>query len=173
MGRKTGLNGLHWLDCVELRIEPKDLKDAFLDFWQDCCRFKVAPDIAAIEKKSTGVTLVSALDDIRGVTIKDIKRTRASGSKTERFLSCQPFLAKKHVSINKDAKHKDICLSHISKITANQSHRFDDIADTLSDAIDIVYIVKQIVAVDNVTNDQSGKMAKLRQAMLERANIRR
>ena len=36
MGRKTGEYGLHWLDCWELRIEPKDLKDSFLDFWQDC-----------------------------------------------------------------------------------------------------------------------------------------
>ena len=32
MGRKTANIGLHWIDCAEMRIEPKDLRDAFLDF---------------------------------------------------------------------------------------------------------------------------------------------
>lgn len=171
MGRKTGITGLHWLDCLEIRIEPKDLKDAFLDFWQECNRFKIPPMMAAIEKKSTGVTLVSALQELRGITVKDINRSRASGSKTDRFLRAQPFVANKQISINRDAKHKQMCLTHIAKITANQSHRFDDIADTLSDAIDIALIEKQIVPVDNVKQDDK-KMAALRQGMLKRINAR-
>ena len=57
MGRKTGEYGLHWIDCAELRIEPKDLRDAFLDFWQDCMIHKVPPLLAAIEKKSNNCKL--------------------------------------------------------------------------------------------------------------------
>lgn len=173
MGRHTGLIGLHWIDCLELRIEPKDLKDAFLDFWQECCRFDVAPQIAAIEKKSTGVTLISALEDIRGIKIVDIKRTRQSGSKTERFLRAQPYLAKRHLSINTLASHKDMCLTHLSKITANEAHRHDDIADTMVDAIDIACIEKRITPVDNVTSDHDEKMKVLRAGMLKRVNRRR
>jgi len=171
-GRKTGIIGLHWIDCLEIRIEPKDLKDAFLDFWQECNRFKIAPTIAVIEKKSTGVTLVSALQEIRGIAIRDINRTRASGSKIERFLKAQPFLANKQVSINKDAKHKEMCLKHISKITANNSHRFDDIADTLADAVDFALIEKHLAAVDN-NNHRQATMQTLREGMLRRNNTRR
>jgi predicted phage terminase large subunit-like protein len=171
-GRNTGLTGLHWIDCLETRIEPKDLKDTFLDFWQECTRFKIPPHIAAIEKKSTGVTLVSALEEVRGISVKDIKRTRASGSKTERFLRAQPYLANKQISINADAKHKKLVLDHIEKITANDTHRFDDIADTLADAVDISLIEKQIIAVDNSTNTDDQKMAALRKGMLKRVNAR-
>jgi hypothetical protein len=126
-GRKTGDIGLHWLDTVELRIEPKDLKDEFLDFWGECHRFKVPPTIACIEKKSTGVTLLSVLRDLRGITIRDIKRDRSSGSKGDRFVECQAPVGHRLLSISSNAKHKELVLDHISKITANGSHRHDDI----------------------------------------------
>lgn len=172
-GRNTGLVGLHWIDCVEMRIEPKDLKDAFLDFWQECNRFKCPPRVAAIEKKSTGVTLVSALSEIRGIQIRNIERSRASGSKTERFLRAQPYVANKQISINESAKHKKLVIDHLSKITANDSHRHDDIADTLADAIDIALIEKQIKIVNNEVNAQEQeKNDKLRSAMLKRINAR-
>jgi hypothetical protein len=37
-----------------------------------------------------------------------------------------------------------MCLDHIRKITANNTHRFDDIADTLADAVDIEFSRKLI-----------------------------
>lgn len=142
MGRKTGIYGLHWLDCAELRIEPKELKDAFLEFWQDCCSHKVAPSVAAIEKKSTGVTLLSVLQDLRGIQVRNIERTRASGSKTQRFLTIQPYVAEKRISFTEGARHISKCVEHMGKITANDSHRHDDIADTLADGIKIALIDK-------------------------------
>jgi len=173
-GRKTGKLGLHWIDCLETRVEPKDLKDTFLDFWQECCRFKVAPTLACIEKKSTGVHLVSALSEIRAITVKDINRNSTSGSKTTRFLRCQPYLADRLISINEGAKHKKLCLEHISRITANETHRFDDIADTLSDAVDIALIEKQIYSIHNDIDDaEEAKMDFLRDGMLQRINLGR
>ncbi len=141
-GKKTGELGLHWLDCVELRIEPKDLKDAFIEFWQGCAVHKVPPLIAAIEKKSTGVTLVSVLQELRGIQIRQIERTRASGSKTQRFLEIQPYIASKRISFTQGARHRKLCIDHMVKITASDAHRFDDICDTAADAIKIALIDK-------------------------------
>ena len=153
MGRKTGTLGLHWLDCVELRIEPKDLKDAFLDFWQDCMRHRVPPLIAAIEKKSTGVTLVSVLKEMRGIQIRDIERSRASGSKADRFIQIQPYIASKNISFTNDARHMQMCITHMSKITANNVHRHDDVCDTAADAIKIALIDKLLQTNNNKKDD--------------------
>lgn len=144
MGRKTGELGLHWLDCLELRIEPKDLKEAFLDFWAECMRHRVPPKLAAIEKKSTGVTLASVLSELRAIQIRDVTRTAASGSKATRYIEMQPYIAGKYVSVSEYARHKQLVLDHMSKITATDAHRFDDIADTLYDAVRIALIDKSL-----------------------------
>jgi predicted phage terminase large subunit-like protein len=132
---ETDLIGLHWIDCVELRIEPKDLEGEFLAFYGSCMRYRVRPRVAAIEKKSTGVTLLSVLKNIRGIQVMDVERTKSSGNKTTRFLEIQPFIASKQISIPKDGRHTARVLEHMRKITANDSHRHDDIADTLYDGI--------------------------------------
>ena len=144
-GRKTGEYALHWLDCLELRIEPKDLRDSFLDFWADCMRHPKPPNIAAIERKSTGTTLISILQEMRGIQIRNIERNRSSGNKTQRFLEAQPYIASKRVSFTNNAKHVKLCIDHMSKITCNESHRFDDICDTAVDAIKIALIDKTLL----------------------------
>jgi predicted phage terminase large subunit-like protein len=148
MGRKTGMYGLHWIDCQELRVEPKDLEGSFLDFWQDCMHHKNQPTIAAIEKKSTGVTLLSVLQGIRGISVRNVDRTRASGSKTKRFLELQPIIANRQISFSKGARHIEMCLEHMRKITANDTHRHDDICDTLYDAAKLALIDKTLYSVD-------------------------
>ena len=143
-GKDTGQLGLHWLDCQEMRVEPKDLQDSFLSFYGDCMLHKTPPRMAAIEKKSTGVTLVSVLSDMRGLAIREVKRTKASGSKTVRYLEMQPIVAAKQISFTAEAKHVDTCIQHMLKITANNTHRHDDIADTLYDACKIALIDKTL-----------------------------
>lgn len=135
---------LHWLDCNEIRIEPKFLESEFRQFYSDCLRHRVKPHLAAIEKKSTGVTLLSVLSNFRGMEILDIERTRASGSKTNRYLEIQPLQAAKLISFTQNAKHIKMCIEHCAKITANNSHRHDDIADTLYDAAKIGLINQYI-----------------------------
>jgi predicted phage terminase large subunit-like protein len=178
MGRKTGEYGLHWIDCQELRIEPKDLKEAFMDFYGDCMRHSVPPMMAAIEKKSTGVTLTSILSDLRGLQVRSIERSRASGSKTSRFLTTQPYVAAKLISFTSTARHADMCITHMSKITANDSHRHDDIADTLCDAVRIALIDKTLLHANSAKTDYyalaqistagHNKIDKLRQAAYKR-----
>lgn len=149
MGKKTGDIGLHSIDCVELRIEPKDLETAFIDFYANTTLHPCAPKMAAIEKKSTGITLVSVLQKFRGIAIREIERTKASGSKTQRFLEIQPYVASKQVSFTEGARHAEMVINHMSKITANDSHRHDDIADTVADGIRIALIEKTIYSIDN------------------------
>jgi predicted phage terminase large subunit-like protein len=157
-GQDTGLLGLHWIDTLEVRVEPKDLYETFMDFYGDCMLFPVKPLIAAIEKKSTGVTLISILQDMRGLQIRDVKRTKASGSKTARFLEMQPIISAKLVSFTEGARHLDKCIKHMLKITANDSHAHDDIADTLYDAIKIGLIDRTIYIED--TNSNSEKITR-------------
>lgn len=143
---------IHWLDCRELHIEPKDIEDEFLDFWASCMRFKVKPQLAIIEKKSTGVTLVSVLKRQQGIKVLGIDRTVASGSKSQRFIDLQQYIASKQVSFPTYAKHTPICLDHMVKITANDTHRFDDIADTCYDAVRAALIDKIIIS--RIENEQ-------------------
>jgi len=144
-GQKTGQHALHWLDCWEIRVEPKDLREEFMNFYAECMLHPVKPLLAAIEKKSTGVTLVSTLKDLRGLDIREVKRTKASGSKTERYLEMQPLIAAKLVSVTEHSRHAASCILHMSKITANNTHRHDDIADTVYDAVKIALIDKTIL----------------------------
>ncbi len=143
-GQKTGQLGLHWLDCRELRVEPKQLRDEFMDFYGECMLHPVKPMLAAIEKKSTGVTLISILKDIRGLQIRDIERNRASGSKGDRFIQMQPYIASKLVTFTQGARHVNMCINHMKKITANLSHAHDDISDSLFDGIRIALVEKSI-----------------------------
>jgi len=137
--------GLHWLDCKQLQIEPKDLEGEFLDFWAACMTYKVKPQCAIIEKKSTGVTLISVLKNTQGLKVIGIDRTCKSGSKTQRFIDMQQYIASKQVSLPMLGKHTKMCVEHMTDITANNTHSFDDIADTCYDAVNAAFIDKIIV----------------------------
>ncbi len=152
---ETDVFGLHWIDCIETRIEPKDLQPEFMQFYADCMRYKVKPNIVAIEKKSTGVTLSSTLKTLQGFTILDIDRTKASGSKIARYFEAQPYVASRRISLTRDKQHAAMCIEHCRKITANNSHRFADIADTMYDGIKIGLIDKIISfnLIDDVKNN--------------------
>lgn len=139
-GIGTGRHALHWIDCLEVRVEPRELHDQFMSFYYDCLTHKSKPHLAAIEKKSTGTTLISILEGMRGLEIREVKRTKIDGSKATRFLEMQPIIASKLITFTEGAKHAKICIDHMLKITANDTHRWDDIADTCYDAVKIALI---------------------------------
>lgn len=136
---------IHWIDCMEIRVEPKDLESQFLSFYGLCCMHKSPPSFAAIEKKSTGVTLLSVLSKIRGLDVRHIDRDITSKSKIDRYFEIQPYINKKLVSLPTYGKHTNMCIEHCRKITANNTHRHDDIADTLYDAVKIGLINPAII----------------------------
>lgn len=148
-GNETGIYGLHWIDCWQQWVEPKELISNFVQFYTECMRHSVKPSIAAIEKKSVGVSLISYMENLQGINILEVKRGADCGAKGDRFIRIQNYIARKQVSFTKDAKHSQKCIEHMSKITANNSHRYDDIADTCFDAVDLGLIrgiVKSYVA---------------------------
>lgn len=170
-GVETDIYALHWIDCLEDWLEPKDLESAFRQFVAECMRHKVKPTLAAIEKKSTGTTLISMLNGLRGINIVDVERNRSSGSKTARFLESQPYVASKLISFPVNGKHTHKCIDHMRKITANNSHRYDDIADTCADAIKLG-LVDNVVLATAKTNPQNLIVAQIAQYQQQQNQIR-
>lgn len=179
-GRKTGIMGIHWLACREMRVEPKRLENEFLDFWQDCARHKQPPMVAFIEKKSTGVTLLSILKGMRGLKVREIERTRKSGSKSQRFIDIQPYVASKQVSLPAHGVHTEMCVNHMKRITNNDSHAHDDIADTCADAVRIALIDLMLIGYThrdslwkpstNKAINHFNKLTELKQKAYEKRN---
>jgi len=141
-GQQTDVYALHCIDAVEAWIEPKDLENECRQFITECMRHPVKPQSIAIEKKSTGVTLLSMLKGMQGIRVIEIERNKSSGSKTKRFLDVQSFAAKRLISFPRFGKHTNQFIKHLGKITANDSHRYDDMADTFTDAINLALVDK-------------------------------
>lgn len=169
-GKKTGRLALHVLDCWELWIEPKDIMPEFMRFYHQCMLHKVPPKMAAIEKKSSGTFLVSMLSDIRGLEIREIERTRASGSKSDRFISMQPYIASKDITLPYGGKHTKNFITHMSKITANETHARDDICDTVYDAIKIGLMDKSLYYA--YINQNADKAKGVASGLLQELNAR-
>ncbi len=124
-GVKTGKHALHWIDSVQIKVEPNLLQSAFLDFLADCMQHRCQPSFVAIEKKSTGGMLLSTLREMGGIKVMDIKRDRKRGNKTNRFIDAQPYIAEGLVSIS--GRHASEAIKHMSAITANETHGHDDL----------------------------------------------
>lgn len=139
------LYGLHWLDCLEEWVEPKDLEELYMDFYTSCLRHTIKPMVSAIEKKSTGTTLLSLLKKRQGMNLIDVDRSVADGSKTDRFIEIQPYIASRQITLPMYGKHNAKVIKHMSTITANNTHARDDIADTCQIAIDVALIRKLII----------------------------
>jgi hypothetical protein len=154
---------LHWIDCEEIWVEPKDLESHFLSFYGRCMNHPVQPTFVGIEKKSSGTTLLSILKDTRGLRVDEIERPGGKGAlnKIDRFLATQPLASNKLISLPMHGHHKDIVLSHMTRITANDSHRRDDICDTFADAVDLALIRKIIPGMISAPRHNSEKLRDL------------
>ena len=175
LGHELDEIGLHWIDCWQLWCEPKDLESNFTQFYTECMRYKVKPRLAAIEKKSTGTALLSSLHDFRGMKIIDIKRDEIGKSKSQRFIDVQPYIASKLISLPLTGKHTPMCIEHMQKITANETHRYDDISDTCADAIKMALIDRSISTFSQNNQDEqkllSNILAHTKQYQQARASL--
>ncbi len=165
-GQELDQQALHCIDNWEIRVEPKYLESEFKSFYAECMLHKTKPLKAIIEKKSTGVTLCSVLEDMRGLEITDVKRTKASGSKGDRYIEMQPIIAAKLISFTDGAPHAKRVIDHMLKITPNMSHKHDDICDTVYDAIKVALIDKTLyfgesrAKQDRITKHIAGNFAQ-------------
>ena len=99
-----------------------------------------------------------------------IERNAGGGNKTARFFECQKFVASHQVSLTKGAKHVEMVLDHMRKITTNDSHAHDDIADTMEMAIRLGLIDGALLPRSTEGNDilasfnqQVNRLSQLRQ----------
>lgn len=152
----VGLYALHWLDCIEFWCEPADLEQRFNEFYMKCMQYPIKPMTAAIEKKNTGVTLISLLKRRPGLQILEIERPggRGSLSKTDRFLNVQQYIASKRVTLPYKGNHNGLVINHCKKITANNTHAHDDIADTMEMAVKLALIDQTLIYHLNNNNDE-------------------
>jgi hypothetical protein len=91
-----------------------------------------------------------------------VQRTKASKSKTGRYIEMQPYIASKCVTFTIGARHSKKCKDHMEKITANDTHRHDDICDTLYDGVKIGLIDKSLhVPMSNKTDPGNDVMNSL------------
>lgn len=144
-GVDLDMYALHWLDCWEEWVEPANLEALFMDFYTACLRYPVKPSTIAIEKKSSGTTLLSILKKRQGLQLIDVDKSAADFSKTDRFIQMQPYLASSQVTLPKYGKHNENVLKHMSSITASNVHKRDDIADTCQMAIDIALMRRLVI----------------------------
>lgn len=156
----TGEKGLHLIDCVEIRVNPDELENSLMEFYGACMSHKKPPEFIAIEKKSTGVTLSAVLNKVRGLNIRNIERTSASGGKITRYQEMVPIIAKKLISIHRYARHAKMFLEHMKKITRNETHAHDDICDTVYDAVKIAYIDKSFDSTSSAQDEVVKEMAR-------------
>jgi predicted phage terminase large subunit-like protein len=168
------LYALHWLDCIEEWVEPKDLEPLFMDFYSSCLRHPVKPLASAIEKKSTGTTLLSLLKKRQGLTLIDVERSVADGSKTDRFIEMQPYIASRQITLPKYGKHNSKVIKHMKGITAANVHARDDIADTCQIAIDIALIRKLIIRQSvSGQKDNDDKVKRVMRSFIQTQKVRK
>lgn len=79
----------------------------------------------------------------------------------------QPILASKLVSLPAYKKHTEPCIQQMIKLTANDTHRWDDRADTLYDAVKIALIDKTLY-VDTINREQDNALAGIAEAQQQR-----
>jgi hypothetical protein len=171
-GKETDLYGLHWLNCVEIFVQPKDLQAEFMQFYASACSVKI-PAFAAIEKKSTGVTLISVLETIQGLNVISVDRTSASGSKINRHISMQQYISQKLISLPYGAPHTKMCIEHMIKINAAGTQRRSDIVDSVFDAVRMTFIDKTaLYLMSNAQVNNKDQADKILRSQINVANDR-
>jgi len=172
-GRESNVWALHWIDCQEVFIEPKDLEHTFVQFATECFAHKVPPTIVGIEAKSTGVTLSSMLKTYQGIRVIEFKPTRATGSLINCFLDIQSYVGRRLISLPQYGRHTNMCIEHCRKITANDTHRRDDIAVTMYYAIKMALIDKTVISMLGNTQEEDDTVEYLAQHHTRIENLRK
>lgn len=135
---------LHCLNCKQKRIEPDLIESDLMSFFGDCMNFYVKPKIIIIELAGVAYSISSSLKKKPGITVIDVQRSGSYKSKSQRFIDMQPHIKKGKVTFQAGSLHNANVIDHLIKITPNESHAHDDIADTVQMATEYCFD-KQII----------------------------
>jgi len=137
-GKPSGQKALLWLDCIEVWVKPSEIMSTFMDFYANIERTYSKVNEIRIENKSMGVMLNSFLYSQPGVTCIPLIRGNKM-SKMDRILQSQTKTRGGLICLPKRGKHNRLVIEHLQKITKIGSNLLDDIADTMADAVSLVF----------------------------------
>lgn len=131
--------GLHWIDALTIKAKPAFLLEELEGFFSKACLIHGQIPPIYIEKKSTGVMLLSILEEhYRGIEVYPINRNKMS--KLQRFSLAAPFVRRRLVSYPLNGDHVEKCLDQVCNIgTTVLGNEMNDTVDTLADAISLLY----------------------------------
>ncbi|MBE9491078.1 MAG: hypothetical protein IMY67_12340 [Bacteroidetes bacterium] len=138
-GIKTGMFNIILLNIMEVRVTPTVLQNKFKNFYWECVERFGKIDRVSVENASAGVTLNDHLMNIETMNIVPIIR-ETKFSKLDRFARASTYTSTKRVTLYDDSVFNSEFIEHMEKITKVGSHKHDDIADTLADAVKILLI---------------------------------
>ena len=129
---------LLWIDALSIKTEPAELEMACVHFLLKHRQYAIHH--IAIEKKSTGVYLLSLLEkNYKHLDIRPILRSDHR-SKTRRLIDVQGLVRRGMVHFMEDAPHYHLCLANLTQITRMHDNKNVDEADTMCDALSYVYL---------------------------------
>lgn len=122
---------IHCLNVLQRRIQPENIENELDSFLSSCLNFKVKPKIIIIELAGVAYGIAGNLRRKPGITVIDIQRSGINRSKVQRFIDMQPYIKQRRVTFQFGSLHNNMVIEHMTKITPNESHSNDDIADTI------------------------------------------
>lgn len=122
---------IHCLNVLQKRIEPENIESELDSFLGSCLNFTVKPKIIIIELAGVAYSIAGNLRKKPGITTLDIQRSGSKKSKVQRFIDMQPYVKQGKVTLPYGALHNKMVIEHMTKITPNESHSHDDLADTI------------------------------------------
>lgn len=126
--------GLHLINTVQEKIEPDEIEDRILSFMMETMDQNDIPNpsIIVIELAGVAYAISKSLKKKPGITVIDIQRSGVDSTpKSRRFGYMQPYIKRGMITIQSGRRFNKVFLSHMTKITPNDSHSHDDIADTI------------------------------------------
>ncbi len=130
------------LDCLEVWENFNDLLTTFYSFYGKIENVYGKIKTVHVEDKSLGNAFISMLRLQPGISVKPIKR-KSNVSKLDRIQAIQPYLKNGKVFMIQGNACNEKVIQHMCRITRAKSRVLDDIADTVSDAVDIAFNSKK------------------------------
>jgi predicted phage terminase large subunit-like protein len=132
-----GVDGkLYVLDLIRGKWEAPELKRRAVDFWNknklpDSGHFGALRKLM-VEDKSSGTGLVQEIKFTNSIPVEGIQRHK---DKLTRAMDAQPYVESGMVGIPSEAPWALDLIAEAESFTTDDSHDFDDMVDTLFDAI--------------------------------------
>ncbi len=156
---------LYVIDVLRTKCESIELLKLLKIFWNKNCWFEptlgeVHVSGLYVEDKMSGIGLIQETKKTTALPVIPIKRK--SVSKMQRFDDCSTYLEAGLVSLPEKAPWLEDIKFEIDSLTLDNRHKHDDFADTLSDAIWMLYIQPLMEPKGDLSRYRPNRLARFR-----------